>query len=447
MAFIDARSPEEALTAAGRVAAGAARAARLPAHARAKVLQAASDSIRAAREAWAKLISEEVAKPMKDARREADRAAFTFSWAAGETLRWGGDWMPLDTDAAGEGRCALIRRVPRGPALFISPFNFPLNLAAHKVAPAIAVGASFLLKPPPQAPKCAKMLAETLSAAGWPDECGAVVACGNDAAEALVKDERFAILSFTGSAGVGWKLKPLAGRKHVVLELGGAACAVVCHDADPAYAAARCAAGGFAYSGQTCISVQRILVDESVYDEFRKLLLANIDELKVGEVSDDKTDVGPLIDENAAKRVEAWIQEAARGGAKVLRGGTRAGRVVAPAVVEDPPAGCKLVADEAFGPVVTLERVRSTAEGLRKAGEGVWGLQAGVFTKDVDAILSAWASLPVGGLVVNDVPTYRSDLMPYGGTKLSGIGREGVRYAMEEFTEPRALILTHMETP
>lgn len=443
MAFIDARTPEEALTAAGLVAAGAARAARFPAHARAKVLQAASDSIRAEREAWARLISAEVAKPMKDALREADRAAFTFAWAAGETLRWGGDWMPLDADPSGDGRSALIRRVPRGPALFIAPFNFPLNLAVHKAAPAIAVGASFLLKPAPQAPQCARKLAETLSAAGWPDECGAVVSCGNDAAEALVKDERFAILSFTGSAGVGWMLKPLAGRKHVVLELGGAACAVVCADADLPYAAARCVAGGFAYSGQTCISVQRILVDEAVYDGFKRLLLANVDELKVGDVSDDKTDVGPLIDEKAARRVEAWIAEAAAGGAKVLRGGTRSGRVVAPTVVEAPPPGCKLVVDEAFGPLVTLERVSSTEAALAKAGAGVWGLQAGVFTKDVDAILSAWSSLPVGGLVVNDVPTYRSDLMPYGGTKLSGIGREGVRYAMEEFTEPRALILTH----
>jgi acyl-CoA reductase-like NAD-dependent aldehyde dehydrogenase len=443
MAFLEAGNAQEALALAGQVAAGAAKAARMPAHARAKVLEALAASIRSERDAWAKLLVEEVSKPLKDARREADRAAFTASWSAGEALRLGGEWMPLDAEPSGENRLCFVRRVPRGPGIFIAPFNFPLNLSLHKVAPAIAAGVPFVLKGPPQAPKCARKLAETLSAAGWPDECGVVVSCGVEAAQALVQDERFATLSFTGSAGVGWKLKGVAGRKHVVLELGGAAAVVVGADADLPFAAARCVAGGFAYSGQTCISVQRILVEESVYEDFVKLLLANVDELKVGDPADEKTDVCGLIDENAAKRVEQWVSEAVGKGGKLLRGGKREGRVVAPTVVENPPAGTKLLDDEVFGPVVTVEKVRSLAEGFAKAGSGVWGLQAGVFTKDVDAVLSAWRDLAVGGLVVNDVPTYRSDLMPYGGSKLSGIGREGIRYAIEEFTEPRALILTH----
>lgn len=442
MAFIDAKTPDEALKVAGQVAAGAAKAARMPAHARAKVLNALSEAVRSNRDGWAAVLAEEVAKPLKDGRREADRAAFTLSYAAGEALRWGGQWVPLDAEPGGDNRSALIRRVSRGPALFISPFNFPLNLSVHKIAPAIAVGVPFLLKAPPQAPKAGRKLAEALTAAGWPDDCGAVLSCSNEAAEALVKDERFATLSFTGSAGVGWKLKTAAGRKHVVLELGGAACVAVCADADVAFAAARCAAGGFGYSGQTCISVQRILVDVAVYEEFRSLLLANVAELKVGKPEDD-ADVGPLIDENAAKRVEEWVREAVAGGGKLLCGGSRSGRTVTPAVVEDPPAGCRLVRDEVFGPVVTIEKVSSTEAALAKAGEGVWGLQTGVFTKDIDAILSAWSTLQVGGLVINDVPTYRSDIMPYGGSRLSGIGREGVRWAMEELSEPRALILTH----
>lgn len=443
MAFLEARTAQEALALAEKVFAGAAKASRMPAHARAKVLEALAASIRSEREAWAKLLVEEVSKPLKDARREADRAVFTASWSAGEAMRLGGSWMPLDAEPTGENRLCIVRRVSRGPGIFISPFNFPLNLSLHKVAPAIAAGVPFVLKGPPQAPKCAKKLGEALSAAGWPDECGVVVSCSNEAAEALVKDERFATLSFTGSAGVGWKLKSAAGRKHVVLELGGAACVVVGADADLAFAAARCVAGGFAYSGQTCISVQRILVEETVYEDFKKLLLANVDELKVGEPSAESTDVGPLIDEKAAIRVSEWVAEAVAGGGKLLRGGPRQGRVVLPTVVEKPPQSCRLVQDEVFGPVVTVEPVRSLAEGVSKAGSGIWGLQAGVFTKDIDAVLSAWNDLQVAGLVVNDVPTYRSDLMPYGGSKQSGIGREGIRYAIEEFTEPRALIITH----
>lgn len=442
MAFLEARTPDEALKTVAAAAGGAERAARMPAHERARVLAAAAAAVRADADAWARLICEEVAKPLKAARVEVERAAFTFSWAAGEAVRWGGPWLPLDAEPSGDGRLALVRRVPRGPALFITPFNFPLNLAVHKVAPAVAVGAPFVLKPPPQAPRCARKLAETLSAAGWPDECGTFVACPDDAAQALVTDERFATLSFTGSAAVGWRLKALAGRKHVVLELGGAACAVVCHDADLAYAAARCAAAGFGYAGQTCISVQRILVEAPAYEEFRDFLLANVDELKCGDPADPATDVGPLIDEKAAERVSAWTAEAAAGGGTLARGGGPEGRRVPPTVVEDPPAGCRLVTEEAFGPVVTLERVASASEALAAVAAGKWGLQAGVFTRDVETVLSAWDRVPVGGLVVNDVPSYRSDVMPYGGTKLSGLGREGVRWAMEELTEPRVLVLS-----
>jgi len=419
----------------------ALRLRRMPTHERSRVLQGVSDRLRAAREEFAALLCREVRKPIRDARREVDRAVFTFSWAAQEALRFGGEWLPLDHDQASEGRFALVRRFPRGACLFITPFNFPLNLVAHKVAPAMAVGAPFLLKPAPQAPKTALRLGELLLESGWPEEASAVVPCSNEEAEALVRSESFAVLSFTGSAGVGWRLKGLAGRKHVVLELGGTACAVVCADADLAWAAARCAVGAFSYAGQVCISVQRILVEAPAYEEFKRLFLEKTRALKAGAPEEEGTDVGPLIDSAAAARVEAWIQEAVSGGARALAGGERRKDLILPSVLEDVPPGCRLSREEAFGPVVCLERVASPAEALGRVSEGAYGLQAGVFTRDIKTVLCAWEEAEVGGLIVNDVPTYRSDAMPYGGVKLSGTGREGVRWAMQEFTEPRTLVL------
>jgi len=432
---------QAALGAASRLAGAVKETGRIPAHERARVLRALSQAVLSERDALAALICEEVAKPLAAARIEVDRAAFVLDSASAEAQRFGGEWFPLDMDSGGEGRMAVVRRFPRGACLFITPFNFPLNLAVHKVAPAVAVGAPFLLKPAPNAPKTALRLGALLGQAGWPREAFEVLDCSNETAEALVRDESFGVLSFTGSAKVGWRLKSAAGRKHVVLELGGNAGAVVGEDADLKWAAARCALGGFLYSGQVCVSVQRIFVVEDVYQEFRELLLKAVDGLVTGDPGDEATDVGPLIDEKAAVRVEAWVREAVDAGARVLRGGDRLGRMVQPTVLEAAPAECAVCREEVFGPVVILQMVRSMEEGLAKAADSPYGLHAGVFTQKLKTVLGAWEELQVGGLIINDIPSYRSDAMPYGGAKLSGIGREGVRYAMKEFTEERTLVL------
>lgn len=434
-------SAQDADALGAQMAQAAAQAAALPSHARADILLKIAAGIESEAEAFAKLITEEVAKPLKESRREVARAVFTFKWAAEEAKRFAGELLPLDLDANSEGRFALTRRVPRGPALFITPFNFPLNLVAHKVAPAVAVGTPFTLKPAPQAPRTALKLAQLVKDAGWPAAAMAVVNGPIEHLERLVRDDRFGVLSFTGSAKAGWHLKSIAGKKHVVLELGGNAGVWVGADADVGWAAARCAWGAFYYSGQVCISVQRVIVDKRVYPEFKRLFLANVAELKQGEPADEKTDVGPLIDDKAAARVEEWIKEAVAGGGTVLAGGKRDGRRIEPTVVENAPASCRLSCEEAFGPVVTLEAVEGRERAIEKLAAGSYGLQAGLFTNDLKGVVDAWGRLPVGGLVVNDIPSYRSDAMPYGGVRDSGTGREGVRYAMEEFTELRTLVV------
>ncbi|MBI3549606.1 MAG: aldehyde dehydrogenase family protein [Elusimicrobia bacterium] len=431
----------EAAAIAARVAGAAKRTSQIPAYKRAAALAGVAEILKKQREEFAALIVEEVKKPLKEARREVDRATFTFGWAAEEAKRFGGEWLPLDLDANTEGRVALVRRFPRGACLFITPFNFPLNLVAHKVAPAMAVGAPFVLKPAPHAPKTARKLAEAIAAAGWPEEAFAVLPCSNEVAETLVRDDRFAVLSFTGSANVGWHLRSIAGKKHCVLELGGNASVIVAADADVPWAAARAAWGAYYYSGQVCISVQRVLVHEKVYAPFKDLFLKNIAELVSGDPKDEKTDIGPLIDQKAAERVDAWIHEAVSGGGKMLAGGVRMGDRIPPTLVESPPQQCKLATEEAFGPVATLEKVATVDEAFERMAKGRYGLQAGVFTNDVRSIFRAWSELPVGGIIINDIPAFRSDAMPYGGSKDSGIGREGVRYAMEEFTELRTLVI------
>ena len=425
---------------AARSAAAAPRAA-LPTHARARILAATADALEKEAEAFARLIVEEVEKPLKDARREAARAAFTFRWAAEESRRINGELLPLDLDPGSEGRFALVRRVPRGPALLITPFNFPLNLVAHKVAPAVAVGLPFILKPDPRAPKTAEKLIETLVAAGWPAEAALVAHGDIPVVESLVRDDLLRILSFTGSTKAGWHLKSISGKKHCILELGGNAGVFVGADADLAWAAARCAWGAYVYSGQTCISVQRIIVEKSVHAEFRKLLVQNIKELKSGDPADENTDVGPMIDEASAARVEEWIKEAVARGAKLWTGGNRSGAFLPPALIENVPADAKLSCEEAFGPVATLEAADSRERALDRLAEGRYGLQAGIFTNDLSFVHRAFDRLPVGGLVVNDVPTYRADAAPYGGTRDSGMGREGVRWAIEEYTERRTLVM------
>lgn len=425
---------------AARCAAAMGKAA-LPSHARAKILLKAAEAIEAQAEDFAKLICAEVGKPMKEARREALRGAFTLRWAGEEARRITGEVLPLDLDANTEGRYAMVKRVPRGPALFITPFNFPLNLVAHKVAPAVAVGLPFVLKPDPRCPKTAEKLLGLLVDAGWPAEAAIVVSGPLPAAEALVRDERFRIFSFTGSTAVGWKLKTLAVKAHSCLELGGNAAVFVAKDADLPWAAARCAWGAFYYSGQTCISVQRIFVEQEVHAEFRRLLVENIKALVVGDPSDDNTDIGPLIDEKSAIRVEEWLKEAVGKGAKLWTGGPRKGAFIPPSLLEGAPADCRVSCEEVFGPVATLDAVTSKEEALDKMAKSRYGLQAGIFTNDLSFIHRAFDRLDVGGLIVNDIPSFRSDAMPYGGMKDSGLGREGVKYAMEDFTEPKTLVI------
>lgn len=440
MVRVELTDEKSAAAVATRCAAAAGKAA-LPAHARAKILLKAAEAVEARSDEFARLISSEVGKPLKEARREAGRAAFTLRWAGEEARRVVGEMLPLDLDAGSEGRYAMVKRVPRGPAMFITPFNFPLNLVAHKVGPAVAVGLPFVLKPDPRCPKTAEKLIGLLVDAGWPAEAAIVVGGPLPAAEALVRDERFRIFSFTGSVPVGWKLKALAVKAHACLELGGNAAVFVGKDADLPWAAARCAWGAFCYSGQTCISVQRIYVEKEVHAEFRRLLVENIKLLVVGDPADEKTDIGPLIDEKSAVRVEEWLKEAVGKGAKLWTGGPRKGLVIPPSLLEGVPADCRLSCEEAFGPVASLDAVDSREEALERMANTRFGLQAGIFTNDFAFIQRAFDRLPVGGLIVNDIPTFRSDAMPYGGVKDSGLGREGVRYTMEDFTEPKTLVL------
>lgn len=391
-------------------------------------------------EAFARVISDESGKPLTVARGEVQRAIATFELAAAEATRFAGEVVPIDLDASTVGYEAITRRVPAGIVTAISPFNFPLNLGAHKVAPALAVGAPVIWKPPPQAPSAACLLAGIAHEAGVPEGLFQVVPCSNDVASLLAGDPRVAVLSFTGSVPVGWKLKAAAGKAKVVLELGGNAAAIVCADADLAWAAKRCAFGGMVYAGQVCISVQRLLVERSVYDRFRDELLAQVARLGVGDPADEATVVGPIIDETHARRIESWIEEARSRGA-IVHGGGRKGTLIEPAVLENVPADAKIACEEVFGPVILLAPFDSFDEAIHQANESRYGLQAGIFTDSLSKVRKAFRELEVGGVIANDYPTFRQDNMPYGGVKDSGLGREGLRYAMEDFTEPRVLVL------
>lgn len=413
----------------------------LPAHVRAEALLKIAGRLAARQDEIARTMTAESGKPMTDARREVGRAVQTFTIAAEEAKRIGGDVIPMDLAPGMDRHLGLLRRVPIGPVLGITPFNFPLNLVAHKVAPCLAAGNPMVLKPAPQTPLTSLLLAELVLETGLPPGALSVVPCENAVAEQMVTDERFKVVSFTGSAAVGWMLKAKSGKKRVVLELGGNAGVIVEPDADLELAAARCAAGGYAYSGQTCISVQRIFVQESVYDRFVEQLVARVTALKTGDPSDEATVIGPLIDEAAAKRVEQWIQEATAQGARVLAGGKRAGSVVEATVLADVTPAMKVSCREVFGPVVTVSRYKTFDEALAALNASDYGLQAGVFTRDVDRIFRAYRELEVGAVLANEIPTFRAEHMPYGGVKDSGLGREGVRYAIEDMTELKLLIL------
>ncbi|MFJ6519741.1 aldehyde dehydrogenase family protein [Streptomyces filamentosus] len=418
-----------------------------PAHVRAAALDHVSKRLAERTEEIAQVISAENGKPIKWARGEVGRAVSVFRFAAEEARRWNaGEAQRLDTEAGGAGRLALTRRVPKGVVLGIAPFNFPLNLSAHKVAPAIAVGAPIILKPAPATPISSLILGEILAETDLPAGSWSILTVPNDRMPALVQDERLPVISFTGSDKVGYAIQQSVPHKHCTLELGGNAAAVVLADwsseADLDWAASRIATFSNYQGGQSCISVQRVIADATVYDRLLPKIVAAVEAQVTGDPADDATDVGPLVDEAAARRVESWVDEAVAAGAKLLAGGKRVGATYAPTVLTDLPAGVTLARSEVFGPVLTVARVDGEAEAFAAVNDSDFGLQAGVFTRDLQTAFRAHRALEVGGVIVGDVPSYRADQMPYGGAKRSGVGREGVAYAMDDYTYERVLVLT-----
>jgi acyl-CoA reductase-like NAD-dependent aldehyde dehydrogenase len=414
---------------------------RLPAFERQRVLRSIAQQITSRKQEFANTIVQEAGKPLKAARTEVERAIFTFTVAAEETTRIPGEYLSLDWQQFTSGRWGIVRRFPLGPVAGITPFNFPLNLVAHKVAPAIASGCPIILKPAPQTPLTSLLLAETVEQAGLPDGAFNVLPLSNEDAGLLVSDGRIKLITFTGSAPVGWEIKRRAGKKKVVLELGGNAGVIVHGDTDLAWAAERCVAGGFSYAGQTCISVQRILVERPALKKFTDLLLQGVSKLRVGDPMDDATDLGPLIRESDAVRATEWVQEAVQDGATLLCGGKRHGPVMEPTVLTGTRPDMKVNCQEIFAPVVTVESYDDFALALRRINESPYGLQAGVFTRDANRIFQAYEELEVGGVIAGDIPSFRIDHMPYGGVKDSGLGREGIRYAIEDMTEPKLLVM------
>ncbi len=466
MPVADAAAVEAAVLCAQ---AGFAVMKALPRFMRADILERTATLIDHRRDEIVRLIAAEAGKPLYDARGEVSRSLFNLRNAAREARLFAGHEVPVDVDggvfayqtARPDGgaltldpddldtlkqlgrRVGLARRFPIGPVLAITPFNFPLNLVLHKVAPAIAVGNSVILKPAPQTPLTSRLLAELMAEAGLPDGALTVVHCPVPLAERLVRDDRIAMVSFTGSAGVGWHIKANAGKKKVALELGGNGAVVVAADADIGYAAARCVRGGVVYGGQYCIGVQRIYAHTGIFDAFVRTLVERVEACKTGDPLQEGTDVGPVIDEAAAKRIESWITEAVAGGARVLTGGRRNGAVVQPTVLTGTTPAMKVEAEEIFGPVMTVTRVDSAGDGVRRAAASRYGLQGGFFTNDLRAAFRALEDWDVGGLMINDVPIYRIDNMPFGGWKDSGFGREGTRYAMDSMTDIKFMVINY----
>ncbi len=420
----------------------AARACRiLPAYERAAALRKVADGLVAERADLARTLALEAGKPIAQARIEVDRAVFVFRDAAEEATRISGEMLPADSVPAGAGRIAITRRFPLSPIAAITPFNFPVLLAAHKIAPAMACGATLTLKPPPQDPLTTLRLAELVKASGYPAGGINVVPCHVEVAQLLIEDPRVRLITFTGSAKAGWAIRAKAGTKRVALELGGNAAVIVEAEADLAWAATRCAIGGFTYAGQSCISTQRIFVHASVYTPFLDAFVQRVRGLKIGNVLDEQTDIGPMISLDAAERVERWIGEAKAAGAEVALGGKRTGQFLEPTVLLHTSTEMKVNCEEVFAPLVTVTPYQGLDEAIAAANASPYGLQAGVFTTNLQTMFRLHAELDVGAVNGNDIPGFRVDRLPYGGAKASGLGREGVRYAIEEMTELRVLTL------
>ena len=429
---------EEAVTCAQRAFA---ETRRLPAYERGRALRFISDGVRARRDELAATLAAEAGKPIRDAYTEVDRASLVFRLGAEEAERMIGESIPLDIAPTSRDRFGITRRFPIGPIAGISPFNFPLNLSIHKVAPAIASGNTIVLKPPSKDPLTMLKVAEIIHEAGLPEGTVSVLPMSRDLGDRMVTDDRFKLLSFTGSPAVGWRMKERAGKKKVVLELGGNAAIIVDRSANLDWAARRAVTGAFTFSGQVCISVQRMFIHEEVWEPFMERFVAAARALRQGDPADQTTDIGPMVDAANAERTQAWVDEAVAAGGTLLLGGTAEGTFFPPTIMTGVPMTAKVCSAEAFAPLVVAFPFRELPEAIAAVNDSVFGLQAGVFTADLAAAWSAFNELEVGGVVVNDIPTYRVDHMPYGGVKDSGQGREGLRWAMEDMTELRIMVL------
>jgi len=442
VAFRTARATPEIIEEA---IAGAVEAtepmARMASYERQNVLQHCVDRFKERYDELAYSLCVEAGKPIKDAEGEVGRLIDTFRIAAEEATRNYGEVQPLDISERAKGYQGMWKRVPIGPCSFISPFNFPLNLAAHKIAPAIAVGCPFVMKPASKTPLGAIIMGEVLAETNLPKGAFSILPASRDGADLFTEDERLKLLSFTGSPAVGWDLKAKAGKKPVILELGGNAAVIVDHDADLDDALERIIFGAFYQSGQSCIGVQRIIIHEDVYDKFKDMLVAKTKTLVAGDPKDRNTFIGPMISESEAKRLHDWIEEAVSGGATLLCGGKRTGNMLEATLLENVDTKAAAYREEAFGPLALLSKFSDFNAALDEVNDSKFGLQAGIFTRDLFKTLDAWDRLDVGGIVINDVSSYRVDNMPYGGVKDSGLGREGIRFAMEDMTEIRNLVI------
>ena len=414
---------------------------KLPPYARQAILNHCVRRFEERAEELAMSLCIEAGKPIKDSRGEVARLIDTFRIAAEEAVRIDGEVLTLEISERARGYRGMYKRVPIGPCSFISPFNFPLNLAAHKIAPAIASGCPFILKPASRTPIGALQIGQILAESDLPKGAFSILPCHRDGADLFTTDDRLKLLSFTGSPEVGWKLKSMSGKKRVVLELGGNAACIVDADANLQDAAQRMVVGAFYQSGQSCIGVQRILIHADVYNAFRDLLVQKTKDLKMGDPKNEDTFIGPVISEGDAQRLKNWVDQAVKAGGRLLCGGGRDGVMVEATLLEEVPEDQPICAQEAFGPVAVLSKFTDFGDALRRVNDSVFGLQAGVFTRDLYKVMQAWDELAVGGVIVGDVPSWRVDNMPYGGVKDSGLGREGIRYAIEDMTERRLLAI------